>query len=392
MVSVRASRQRTGDALVAFDEKQRIVSCNGAASRMLGLREELVLGRPCYEALECYDGEGKPICEPDCSVFQAMRQGEEIASHDMQLRRPDGRYLRCSLSFLAMDNGSDFTQAFVLIRPHDGAARENTSASLTTPGAQLQFTCFGSFEVWIDGIKLSGPPLSRKQAGRALRLLVHRRGQRVPRDELAEALWPGVAPDTARARLKVIIHTLRHALEPDLAAKEPSRFIGYENDSYFFVEADGCQIDVDLFLERAQAGQESCARGDLDQAKAHYLEAIRLYRGDYLAEDLYEDWSGGERHRLREVHTALLTDLASVYAGCGEFDRAVDCCWRALSDDPCREFVYRRLMDYLSRDGRPDEAIRAYHRCEAVLRQELGLQPLPETADLCRQIKAQTGG
>ncbi len=107
---------------------------------------------------------------------------------------------------------------------------------------------------------------------------------------------------------------------------------------------------------------------------------------------MYEDWSGGERQRLREIHISLLTALASVYAGRGECDRAVDCCWQALSDDPCREFVYRRMMDYLWRDGRSDEAIRTYQRCEAVLHRELRLQPLPETIDLLRQIKAQPGG
>ncbi len=392
MTSVRALTQRTGDGLVGVDEEQRIVSWNDAVSRMLGLREELVLGRPCYDALECLDGEGRPLCKPGCSIFRSVRQGEEMASHDMLLKRRDGSYLRCSLSFLAMDDGSDFARAFFLIRPYEDAGAENASGPAADPVAQLQLRCFGSFEVWLGGSRLSGPPLSRKKAGRALRFLIHRRGQKVPRDELAEVLWTGVAPDTARARLKVIMHALRRGLEPGLATQEPSRFIGYENDCYFFTEADGCSIDVDSFLERAQAGQECHARRDLAQARAHYLEAIRLYRGDYLAEDLYEDWSGGERQRFREIHISTLVALASIYASGGEFDRAVDCCWQALRDDSCREFVYRHLMDYLWRDGRSDEAIRAYHRCEAVLRRELRLQPLPETTDLYRQITAQPSG
>ncbi len=246
--------------------------------------------------------------------------------------------------------------------------------------------CFGSFEVSVGGVRRSGPPLSQNKAGRALRLLIHRRGQKVARDELAEVLWPDAEPDAARASLKVMIHSLRHALEPDLGPRQTSRFIDYESDSYRFMASTDIWVDVDAFLAKAAERQRQEGRGASGETQARYEEAVDLYRGDYLGEDLYEDWCAGERQRLLEMYLSVLTSLAAVHASQRNYAAAVDCCWRAVARDGCRESSYRLLMDYLWRDGRPHEALRVYDRCRTVLERDLGLPPLPETTDLYRRV------
>ena len=58
------------------------------------------------------------------------------------------------------------------------------------------------------------------------------------------------------------------------------------------------------------------------------------------------------------------------------------------SQDPTREAVHRQLMLLYARMGTPDQAMRQFHSCETVLRQELDLAPQRETVSLYDEILA----
>ncbi|MFQ6020144.1 MAG: BTAD domain-containing putative transcriptional regulator [Dehalococcoidia bacterium] len=394
MANIPQMLKRTGDGLFAIDREQRIVFWNRAAQSILGLRESDVLGRPCYDVLRCWDDQGHSVCGPNCRVFRAVARGKEVPSQEMLLRRPDGRYQRCGFSVITMADGEEAARAIVLFRPSRAATAPEappppaaSSEEDDVAPAELAIRCFGTFEILARGRPLTGPPLSRNKAGRALRLLIHRRGHKVQRDELAEVLWPEEEPEISRANLKVLIHALRHALEPDLAPRQASRFIGHENGSYFFVTSPDCRIDVDAFLRHVKEGQTQERDNAPEKAQVHYQAAARLYRGEYLAEDLYEDWCSGERERLRELYISVLMALASIYGAQEEYAHAVDCCRRALANDGCRETTYRHLMRYLWWDGRGHEALRVYRNCQAVLERELGVPPLAETTEVYLRIR-----
>jgi len=64
-------------------------------------------------------------------------------------------------------------------------------------------------------------------------------------------------------------------------------------------------------------------------------------------------------------------------------------CHKGLVHDACRESLHLALMQYLVRLGRPDGAIAQFRRCHAVLAREFGVEPMPETQRLYRQILAQ---
>jgi len=53
--------------------------------------------------------------------------------------------------------------------------------------------------------------------------------------------------------------------------------------------------------------------------------------------------------------------------------------WRVLENDPAHEDAYRLLMRAHATLGERSTALRLYARCVTVLREELGVEPLPET-------------
>ena len=125
-----------------------------------------------------------------------------------------------------------------------------------------------------------------------------------------------------------------------------------------------------------------------EDALHSYREAQRLYRGDYMEENIHADWCAEERARLREVHLEMLASMAECYAACDRYAEAVSLYRSILVDDPCREGIHRMLMGHLARLGHFDSAIAQYHHCARILAEELDVEPMPETRRLYERILA----
>jgi len=222
-----------------------------------------------------------------------------------------------------------------------------------------------------------------QQTRTILKVLLTRRGHVVSTDQLADILWPEDDSDTALNRLHVRVSQLRRALD----SKTPSAYIRTYKSGYSFNPDADCWIDAVEFEARAEWGRR-CQRDDNpSDAITAYETACALYRGDFLEEDLYEDWAFVERERLRERFLTTLTELAECYARQGRYRHAIARCRQVLAADCYREAVYVRLMLYHYYAGEQAQALRAYERCRQILSDELGVEPLPETVTLAERIR-----
>ena len=108
-----------------------------------------------------------------------------------------------------------------------------------------------------------------------------------PREELVELLWPGVALDIGRNRLRQALSTLKRLLEP-AGAQAPAVLL-----------ADRMNVRVVPGSLRCDAlsFEQSLRAGDSDGARA-------LYRGEFMP-GFYEDWVGEERRRLATLFDRL---------------------------------------------------------------------------------------
>ncbi len=78
--------------------------------------------------------------------------------------------------------------------------------------------------------------------------------------------------------------------------------------------------------------------------------------------------------------------MVDCHAERGHSAEAVHVCGTALVHDPCRESFHRALMEHLVHLGRADWALTQYRSCRRILARELGVEPMPETRRLHRQI------
>lgn len=62
------------------------------------------------------------------------------------------------------------------------------------------------------------------------------------------------------------------------------------------------------FLDAIKQGRQLLADGQLNQAIESFEAAHALYRGPFLEEDLYEEWTQAEREYLHQEYLDLLIE------------------------------------------------------------------------------------
>jgi DNA-binding SARP family transcriptional activator len=247
----------------------------------------------------------------------------------------------------------------------------------------LRVRFFGHFEIFCDEelitLGRNGKVLS------ILKYLLAHRSRPVSQDHLMGWLWPESNLKKARWSLNSAIHGLRKLLS-ECPASAPLNYILLEEGYYRLCSEVRVSTDVDDFDNRYERGRSLQRAHRMPEAAAEYERAISLYRGDYLVEDLYEDWTMVERERLSNAYMDMLSRLAHYYHETGHYQESIRACYRLLEKDRCYEDSYRVLMRCYAHLGLRGRALRQYRLCEKILRQEYGTSPSPDTQALYSSI------
>lgn len=267
--------------------------------------------------------------------------------------------------------------------------REAPSPTASPAQHVLRANFFGRFKLLRDGEVV---PLGRNARALAiLKYLLARRTRPVAQDYLVCWLWPESDPKRARWSLNSAVYTLRKLLGGCLPSLSASETVLLEKGRYRLSPRIGMSTDIDEFDSRFAEGRRLEEAGRVPEAVAEYEQAVGLYRGDYLVEDLYEDWTAIERERLVDSYTELLRRLAAHHMKTGQPRESVRTCYRILEKDRCDEDTHRLLMECFVRLGQRARALRQYGLCEQALRHEHNMAPSPETRVLYASILKDRG-
>ena len=241
---------------------------------------------------------------------------------------------------------------------------------------------FGNFQVRLDNLLLQWPTQKSKLL---LQLLLLEPGVTVKSERLMDLLWPDLTPGSAKSNLWVTVSQLRRVFEPNLPSRGRSAYIQKSGDGYRFSPEADYQLDSEVFTTLLRQAQSSPKLGDRIPL---WEQAIQLYRGDYLAEELYAEWLFAARYQWQQNYLQLLTSLSETHISFGQFEQAESYCRQYLKYDDLSETVSRMLMFCLSQQGKRSAALAHYKLLTDKLATELGVEPLPDTHTLAQQIKA----
>jgi DNA-binding SARP family transcriptional activator len=245
----------------------------------------------------------------------------------------------------------------------------------------LNVYCLGNFRVYYHDQLIQD--WSGNKSRSLFKFLLVNRDKAVHVDQLLDLFWRDAPPEAARRSLYQAIYLVRQSIRPNESAR-PS--IIQVNGGYRLNPDLSVWVDSEAFLRRYQRGLEFARKGDEHQAARELLAAEILYEGDYLVEDLYEDWPVAAREQLRNAYLDALDRLSLYYQATDRNALCIAYCRKLLEIDGTREDVHRRLMRAFMREGQRSLALRQYHRCVESLRDELDVDPLPATVELYKKL------
>jgi LuxR family maltose regulon positive regulatory protein len=251
--------------------------------------------------------------------------------------------------------------------------------------SQLRLQTLGGFRLWRGGDLVEEKEWEGHQPQLLLKAIVAHGPQGVPKDVLMEDLWPEASPHLSDKNFKVNLHRLRKTLEPVLDKTLGSSYV-HLKASLVSLDPELCQVDAYQFLVLCQQGERAEQAGDVKQAITLYQQAVALYVGDFLSEELYHTWVEIKREELRGRYLQVLSRLAKLHEDKGSLVKATDCYVKIVQTDPLAEVACRRLMQLYAQRGLRNAALRVYEECRKSLQEMLNTEPEEVTTAVYRKV------
>ena len=195
---------------------------------------------------------------------------------------------------------------------------------LPRPQRPPHIVTFGRFAVEVDGEEVPISAWGSRHARQVLKRLVAADGWPVTREALIDMLWPD-EHDMRKlsARLSVQLSAIRRVLGGGVIANRES----------VRLDLDAVTTDLHRFLGAGDKGQ------------------VEVYDGEFLPEDLYEDWTGPLRDDARRRFAAAAQRLGEAAMDAGDHDAVVELARRVVDVDAYNEIGHRLLVDALIASG-----------------------------------------
>ena len=194
-------------------------------------------------------------------------------------------------------------------------------------------------------------------------------------ERVTELLWRGRPPASAASTLHGYVSRLRRSLAPTGVVRIDTVPAGY------LLHCDGAVTDLDLLDQFGQEGLQ-LVRSDPRAGAEVLCRALELWRGEPLPEIADIADIAPELVRLAEIRAEFTETAADALRTVGEYRRSVALLTPLCQRHPYREGAARTLARALHDDGRTVDALGVLRRLRQALRDDLGLDPHPDTIAL----------
>lgn len=240
--------------------------------------------------------------------------------------------------------------------------------------ASLRLRVLGAVDLRGRGSDVDGVLAQPSRFALLAYLVLRRRGSFLRRDELLGVFWPDSTESRARAALRQAVHYLRGRLGEGVIVGRGDGELGVAPGT---IDCDALQF------------HRSLDAGDDDTALEHYDG--ELLPGFLLSDaPAFERWLGRERRRLAEAATEAALRLADRAEEQDDLPEALRRTRQAVEIDPVREAAARRLISLHDRIGDRASAVATFERLARRLRDELDVEPAPETVALVQEVRSRS--
>jgi SARP family transcriptional regulator, regulator of embCAB operon len=251
--------------------------------------------------------------------------------------------------------------------------------------ATLRIHLSGRIAIDTGGTFLGPEEFPGQQGRAAFAFLVGQRQAPVSRSAVADAIWPSRPPPSWDTALSSIVSKLRSLLcRAGLDGTDALPGVG---GCYELRLPRGTWVDHEVAADAIHEAEAALKAGDPARAYGPSAVAQHIARRPFLPGQ-EGHWFERRREKLAGILVRALECRAEIYLWNREYPLAVESARDVVALRPFRESAYRLLMRAHASAGNAAEALRVYERCRAVISEELGVNPSPDTQALHAQVLA----
>ena len=244
-----------------------------------------------------------------------------------------------------------------------------------------QFNVFSGNKVVITAAFEGAKPLL------LLKSIVLHGSRDIPKEILIDDLWPEATAKAGEKNFKINLHRLRKAIEPDFKKEFGYAYI-IQKAGLISLDPKLVTLDVDEFIAFGAMAMENEKNNRFETALEWYDKAVKIYKGDYFAEEPYLGWIFRKREFFKSRYIEFLQKKAMLHEELNQMNKAIDT-WQLICEaEPYLEAVYQNLMILYADSGQKNRAMAVFQECRALLKKDLGTEPDVQTLDIFYKIKS----
>ena len=246
----------------------------------------------------------------------------------------------------------------------------------------LEVRMFGNFSVRKGDQEINDNDNRSRKVWLLLAYMIYCRSHSITQDELVGLLWNDTESSSNPLNaLKTMFHRVRSSLN-QLDSTAGHSLIIRRDGNYTWNPDVPFFFDVDEFERLCRAG--SMAQDDA-QRLDNYLQALALYRGDFLQKLSSEAWVIPISAYFHNLYIHTLLEALSLLEEREQMDQAAELCRSAIATEPYNELIYQHLMRDLLALGQQREVISIYEDMSQLLFDNFGIMPADESRALYRE-------
>ncbi|MER7757525.1 AfsR/SARP family transcriptional regulator [Kitasatospora sp. NPDC097643] len=253
----------------------------------------------------------------------------------------------------------------------------------------MEIRVLGALGVQVCGVSVVPSAPKPRQV---LALLALRADQVVPAGVLAEELWSGRPPRSARTTVQTYVLQLRDLIDRALAEVGVAAGVSCAKDVLvtspggYMLNSGGGLADLREFERLAGMGYRAMDGEDYPLAARQLGEALALWRGPAFADVPVGGQLAVEAKRLEETRLCALDQRIEADLRLGRHRVLLAELTVLVDRYRTHESLHGQYMIALHRSGRRGEALEAYQRLRSTLVRELGMEPSAGLRRLQRSI------
>ena len=259
-------------------------------------------------------------------------------------------------------------------------ALQNSNKKGIVSNFSVYFQTLGKFNIYVDKKDIPVEIMTKyKKPIYLLKLLLTYRRSGLPRDVICDKIWKGYSTKSSKNNLNTTISRLRKIFNK-------KKNIIITDGDIIILNREVYRLDVDEFVDYYNEGNGLEKMNRFKDALQAFLNAISIYKGDFLPNDLYDDDIEAERERLKNIYQNSLLKITKIYLGIENYLNAISYAKILINKDPLCEAAYRLLMIASALSGNRSEIPKIFNNLAIKLTKYLNIDPDPKTIQLKEKL------